>query len=73
MDDVYLILMKDQSHAQLPTMIVLLLRLYPELPDISEKKVANAVTHSLRQPEKPLDEEHRLHRLSQKISIVTAC
>lgn len=54
-------------------MIVLLLRLYPELPDVSEKKVANAVTHSLRQPEKPLDEEHRLHRLSQKISIVTAC
>lgn len=48
LDDVYLILMKGQSHVQLPPMIVLLQGLYTELSDISEGKVVNMTMHSLR-------------------------
>ena len=61
LDDVYLTLMKGQSHLQLPPVIVLLLWLYNEQPDISEGKVANTATDSLKRTEQTLDGKHRLN------------
>lgn len=56
--------MKGQSHVQLPPVIVLLLWLDTELPDISQGKVANTAMHSSRPTQNPLNGEHWLNQPS---------
>ncbi len=61
LNNVYPTLTKGRWRVQLPPVIVLQLWLYTEQPDISQGKVANTATDSLKWTEHPLDGEYWLN------------